>query len=260
MSDGRNIIYLYDGSFEGLLCTVFESYSLHVFPTAIEITGNGQQSFFAQYRHVATDSGKAERVADKVIALSGQYSLHEIYQCYLSDLPGREMYIFNYIRACMKFGTEVDRHLTIECVNAVTVSSRAVGSEAHLYTGFVRFSELENGVYYAKIEPKNNVLPIIEPHFRHRYASMPFIIHDTVRRQCLVYNGKTSVIHGDVDAPSLELSRSERDYKKLWKEFYDTIVIKERHNEKCRMTHMPKRYWRCLTEFEQDLSASVKTD
>ena len=229
MSDRRNIIYLYDGTFEGLLTAVFESFELHLFPCSIESTENGQQSLGAEYIHTNTDATKSERVLNRVLSDSGDRPLFDLYRCFLSNTPDKEMHIFNYIRACMKFKKSVNSRLTVECVNKVVSASQAVGSEAHLYTGFVRFSELENGVYYSRIEP--------------------FIIHDTARNQCLVYNGKTCLIHEGVDIPILHLSDSESEYRKMWKNFYDTIEIKERHNERCRMTHMPKRYWKFMTEF-----------
>lgn len=248
MSDGRNIIYLYDGTFEGLLTAVFESFALHLFPAAIESTENGQQTFAAEYIHVTTDTQKSERVLNKVFASSGERPAIDLYRAFLSNAPNKELHIFNYIRACMKFKKAVNSRLTVECVASVTAASQAVASEAHLYTGFVRFSELENGIYYSRIEPKNNVLPLIAPHFCERYSNMPFIIHDTLREQCLVYNGKSCTVHNGVGLPKLCLSRAETEYRKMWKSFYDTIEIKERHNEQCRMTHMPKRYWKFLTE------------
>ena len=42
----------------------------------------------------------------------------------------------------------------------------------------------------------------------------------------------------------------EANYRLLWKRFYDTIAIKERENPKLRQTHMPKRYWNTMTEFQ----------
>ena len=38
-------------------------------------------------------------------------------------------------------------------------------------------------------------------------------------------------------------------YRELWRMFYRTVEVEERHNPKCRMGHMPKRYWRYMTEF-----------
>ena len=52
-------------------------------------------------------------------------------------------------------------------------------------------------------------------------------------------------------APKINLSENEKEYRRLWKQFYDTVEIKERHNERCRMTLMPKRYWKYLTEFQE---------
>ena len=40
-------------------------------------------------------------------------------------------------------------------------------------------------------------------------------------------------------------------YRKLWRSFYDTIAIEGRYNPKCRLTHMPKRYWNMMTEFQE---------
>ena len=41
-------------------------------------------------------------------------------------------------------------------------------------------------------------------------------------------------------------------YRRLWRSFYDTISIEERYNPRCRMTHMPKRYWGTMTEFQRE--------
>ena len=43
---------------------------------------------------------------------------------------------------------------------------------------------------------------------------------------------------------------NEEKYRALWRRFYDTIAVEGRENPKCRMTHMPKRYWAHLTEMQ----------
>lgn len=80
---------------------------------------------------------------------------------------------------------------------------------------------------------------------------MPFIINDKKRGMCLVYNGRECIIYPTDTAPKINLSENEKEYRRLWKQFYDTVEIKERHNERCRMTLMPKRYWKYLTEFQE---------
>ena len=39
----------------------------------------------------------------------------------------------------------------------------------------------------------------------------------------------------------------------MWKQFYKTLEIRARHNEKGRMTHCPKRFWADMTEMKEEL-------
>jgi len=40
----------------------------------------------------------------------------------------------------------------------------------------------------------------------------------------------------------------EIEYQKLWSEYFDHTNIKERKNTKLHTQHVPKRYWKYLTE------------
>ena len=42
----------------------------------------------------------------------------------------------------------------------------------------------------------------------------------------------------------------ERQYQKLWKQYFETIAIRERTNPRCQKTLMPVRYWKHLTEMK----------
>lgn len=250
MSYGRNVIYLYDGTFEGVLTCIFDSYLHHEAPMSIEREEYGQLTLDSDYRRIVTDTNKAERVMNKIVHCAGCTAYKHMYYTYLSEKPLCEVNVADYVKMCLKYGKNADKHLTVPCVDFVLDTSLRVGHEAHKYTGFVRFSELEGGIYYSEIEPVYNILPIIAYHFEERYPTLPFLIHDVKRKLCLVYNGKESVIRETDSMPVLHLSEDEQQYRSLWKQFYDTIEIKERHNEKCRMTMMPKRYWKHMTEFD----------
>ena len=54
--------------------------------------------------------------------------------------------------------------------------------------------------------------------------------------------------HLDLDQPD----QAELECRALWRKFYNTIAIESRYNPKCRMTHMPKRFWGDMTEFQED--------
>jgi len=58
----REIIYQYDGSFEGLLCCVFESYTKKERPTAILRDGDDEPSLF-EICAVTTDRAHPQRSA-----------------------------------------------------------------------------------------------------------------------------------------------------------------------------------------------------
>ena len=62
MFPNHNIIYQYDGSFEGLLCCIFESFQRKETPVDIVVEENFQMSLTPS-RWITTDLEKAKRVA-----------------------------------------------------------------------------------------------------------------------------------------------------------------------------------------------------
>lgn len=258
MLNRRNVTYLYDGSFDGLLTAIFECYENKEIPLSITENNSVQQELFSDYKIIETDTKKSERVFDTVRNKISPSSLIYIYYTYLSDTPEREMLCFEYVSEGLKRGNKINHYLNIDCVNNVINSVRRIKNEAEQYRGFVRFSELENGVFYSCIEPKCNIMPLIANHFIKRFSSLPWIIHDISRELCMVYNGKICYFETAYSMPKIVYSEDEKQYRDLWKNFYEKTEIKERHNERCRMSHMPKRMWKYLTEFE--VNQNYKSD
>ena len=57
-------------------------------------------------------------------------------------------------------------------------------------------------------------------------------------------------------AAPLELpppSEREQQFQALWTQFYKTLEIQARHNEKGRMSHCPKRFWADMVEMQGEL-------
>ena len=48
-------------------------------------------------------------------------------------------------------------------------------------------------------------------------------------------------------------SAREQQFQALWTQFYKTLEIQARHNEKGRMTHCPKRFWADMVEMQGEL-------
>lgn len=250
MFDGRDVIYLYDGSFDGLLSAIFKSYYSHEIPLSIEEDKNIQGAMFCDYLVVRTDLKKAERVSEAICKKISYKVWENLYYTYLSDTEQKGRLCLDYVRAGFHFGKKVNSYMYIDCIAKVMDSVLRVKNEAHKFIEFVRFSEVDGGIYYSEIEPECHVLPLISSHFAKRFPAMPWMIHDTKRHLCMVYNGCECYLRETEGLPKINYTDDEKEYRKLWKNFYDTITIEERKNEKCRMGHMPKRYWKNLTEMQ----------
>ena len=82
-----------------------------------------------------------------------------------------------------------------------------------------------------------------------------FLIHDRTHKLVLLCSGGCCQI---LPLEELSLPRAdcrEQLYRQLWTRFYDTVSIESRYNPRCRMTHMPKRYWAMMTEFQPENQA-----
>ncbi|MDL2233282.1 TIGR03915 family putative DNA repair protein [Ruminococcaceae bacterium OttesenSCG-928-L11] len=242
------LAYLYDDTFDGLLSAVFATYKRREEPYIIATGDNLQVMFGQEVVAIDTDFSHARRVESGIRKVMGADGWEAVRTAYLSHDGDRATKIYRYIRLGMKIGRAVATHLSHEDVQPILDMNRHTGNEAHLLTGFVRFSLMENGVYFARITPKNNVMPLILPHFAERFGDQPFLIHDPVHQIAGVFDLRDSYMV-ETDALNLpELAEGEEAWQKMWKRFYETIAIKERTNPKLRRTHMPMRYWHNMTE------------
>ncbi len=245
----REIIYQYDGSFDGLLCCVFESYTQKERPTAILCDGADEPSLF-EIRAVTTDRAHAQRIYRSLYRRSPEAGPF-LRRAFLTCMPDKEMAIYRFIVKFYRSGAPLLTRLSDEAYLPLLRAVRQLSGEAQLLRGFVRFSEFD-GVLGAEIEPKNRVLPLLRHHFCERYHNESFFIYDRTHREALLYSGGVSRI---VPLERFEMAQPderEAGYRRLWRRFYDTIAIEARKNEKLRMTHMPKRYWSTMTEFQDE--------
>lgn len=121
---------------------------------------------------------------------------------------------------------------------------------------FIRFQLTQDDLYYAVIDPDFDVLPLIKKHFHERYADQAWLIYDTRRKYGLYYDKEK------VEAVSMSFeentgsgknirsiyNENEELYQKLWQQYFNSVNIAARKNMKLHIQHMPKRYWKFLTE------------
>ena len=243
------MIYTYDGSFEGFLCCIFDSYANKEVLTAIFRDEDFAPSLFAS-RWIPTDRDHANRVLRKIVKVS-PYTVELLQKGFLTCLPEKEIHLYRLVVKLLREGPGFLRNFSDETLYPVITAVRHLNGEAHLLKGFVRFSDL-GGVLGGEIEPKNRVLPLLRSHFCARYQNERFFLYDRTHKEALFYAAGKAVIRPLEDFQMSPPDQAEANYRILWKRFYDTIAIKERYNPRCRMTNMPKRYWGTMTEFQDE--------
>lgn len=247
MPERTNLAYLYDGSFAGFLCCVFESFYRHELPEEIIPASQFSCSLYP-VRKIETDPSHSERVWYAIETKLGALAADLTQFGFLTCLAAKERLLLDFLRLGFRTGPQVAQMLQNDTVSALDHAVRALRNEAHLLCGFLRFTEI-NGILAAIIGPKNSVLPILREHFCDRFAGETFMIFDRIHRQALFYQGGYARI---VPVESVKLpvpGEQEKSWEALWQRFYDTIAIEGRLNPRCRMSHCPKRYWGYMTEF-----------
>lgn len=245
----REVFYEYDGSFEGLLCCIYESYTKKELPAAFFLDGEPEPCLY-EVRAVVTDAAHARRVYQSFRRFSPEVGPF-LRRAHLTCLPDREMAIYRFAAKLYCEGEPLLRRLADETYHPLLRAVRQLGGEVEQYRGFVRFSDID-GVLAAEIEPKNRVLPLLRAHFCQRCHDETFFLYDRTHREALLYaNGRSAIVPLE-DFIMSSPDETEMQYRRLWRCFYDTIAIRERENPKLRMGHMPKRYWPLLTEFQSE--------
>ncbi len=250
MPYGRNVTYCYDGTFDGLMCCVFESFEKREIPEEI-VVGEPDQLSFSEIRSIETNSEKARRVITAIPKKISPNVLDLVRKMFLSCAENKDAIILVYLIKGFRTGAKIESMLADDTVNALNKAVFHCTHEAHMLEGFVRFSDY-GGYLASVIEPKNKVIPLIAGHFIDRFRNENFLIYDKVHRMALIYYRHKAEIAENIDFSLPVTTACEARYSELWKLFYNTIGIKERYNSRCRMNLMPKRFWNCMTEMRDD--------
>lgn len=241
--------YTYDGSFSGLLTCIYEAYYTEM-PDKIEKASIYKPNLIYEEVYIETNIEKYRKVYSAINVKISESSLKNIFYVYLSESKDCDTLILKYIKLAFKIGVDIDLYHNNDIVFNIHQLREKVSRESVRMLEFIRFKFIEDKIYYSAIEPDYYVLPIITNHFKTRLSDQNFIIHDIKRNQASVYNKKEWMIipFTREEGEKLMNKGEQAFYEKLWKNYFDTIAIKERKNEKLQKNHMPQRYWKHLTE------------
>ncbi len=250
MSYGRNLICTFDGTFDGFLSVVYYAVKNRVRPVKVCKEEDVQLELDTDIIFVPTMNQHAECVRNRSMEIMGYDGFKRAYTVFLNACEDSSTISYLYLLYGFKYGKNTHHYMSVPDINRAYKLEGQVVREVDRMKGFLRFSVMDGGVEYAPMEPENDILALLMPHFADRLKTIPFVIHDLLRQKAGVYAKGRWII---VDAKGLvvpKVSQDEKKYRQLWKSFYDAICIRERENKKLQTQMMPKKYRKHITEFQ----------
>ena len=250
----KNLIY--DGTFDGFLSAVFFVFEHKLDVVTIQNEFLVQQGLFSDLEHVPTEEAKANRVWTGIKSKLSSKGGYQLYYAFLSEQIGVEDVLLDYIRYAFSKSHNVDKDYSHPSVLKIAQIAKSVGREKHRMEAFVRFRLTKDDIYFSSIEPDFNVLPLISKHFKRRYADQKWVIYDIKRGYGLFYDlDKVEIINMEFPADfnftktdSDFFANQEFEFQKLWQDYFKSTNIESRKNMKLHIRHVPKRYWKYLSE------------
>lgn len=252
-------IYRFDGSFDGLLTAVFDSFARKEHPDALLSPVGDMPLFYDSVHDVTTDIQKSTRVWKKLCGSISSGARTALMAAFLTDNPDFPLLALRFISRAVTTQPSIENDFSDPAVLAVIKEGRRVRGEAHRLLQFVRFQKAADGTYFSMVEPIFDVLPFAVSHFTDRFADQPFIIYDRTRDYGYHYDG-TEVRRITLQSDSYHMSTGrladelmdadERLYQELWRSYVRHIAIAERTNPRKQRQDMPVRFWKYLTEMQ----------
>ncbi|MDR2176103.1 MAG: TIGR03915 family putative DNA repair protein [Synergistaceae bacterium] len=244
------MIYLYDGSWDGLMCLVCRTAKDAEFPDGVlrsgDFSGRGQGFLFETAR-VETVPEIAEATAAALKRRVSGTMLSDAWFALLSDSRGIEMALLKALAKVWARGRRAEADLADGHIHAVRRAALRTGAEYNKYLGVTRFKDV-GGLFYSELEPDCDVLTLLAGHFSARLPDRGWVLHDRRRGKAAVYDTRSWFVT-DMNLPQpLPVTEEESAYQELWREFYRSTTTRGRLNCKVQRGNMPKKYWKHLVE------------
>ncbi len=238
-----------EDSLEGVFTGIYNAYLMKKPHSRIHICVGAQENYrlFAVYEDCPAQENKAAKVAGTILREFGQEAYLSICRALASAEADKGEAVYKAVVTgfSMRRRRELMGNLADPYVRRVFELARFTANEAHYHVEFLRFRELQNGILYAPIGPKNNLITFIVPHFADRLPLENFVIHDDVRDILAVHpRGRDWFLTSLQDGMELNnhcFSRGEEEYSELFYHFFHTIAIEERRSYELQRGMLPLR-------------------
>lgn len=253
----EQIILVCDDSNTGILSGIYEAYErkLNHDTTCIQVGEEDNLRLFSEYIEIVPSMDKASKVIRTIERRFGKETLQIILEALGATDPQKGQAVYQMVVHGLRGGYKgklIDC-LSCEAVVKVIALSTTVWHEYHHLYGFVRFQELENGILFATIHPKNRVLSFLGDHFSNRFPKEHFMIYDEIHDTCLMHGADKQWFIVEDSLLQLEhlpgLSVREAQIQNLFRYFCQKISITERENRTLQQQMLPLRFRPDMVEF-----------
>ncbi len=263
-------VLICENSIDGIFSGIYRAYnSRHGHQNTQLTTADVLDTYdlFCEYEEVSVDYENSRKVAATLAARLGEETYANIcYAISAYETPREQrkymskaeaVYKTVVLALAAKDGSRILEQLGNPYVSRVFQLWRSAFNEAHHLLGFLRFSELENGILFSRLHPKNDILAILADHFTDRLPMENFMIYDENRKIAAIHKSGCGYLLAEVPDADVRamtrFSKEEREYRKLWLAFFESIAIDARKNPKLQSQNLPKRFWKDMVELEQQL-------
>ena len=251
-------VYICSDTVNGIFSAIYDAWKtkLREEQLGIVLAGSVEQEFFCEYKEVKETEEKALAVEKLIKKHLGYDAYWDIYHAVLSDDKEKGDAILGAMLAAREIenSKKIMEHLSHPKVRKVFELCRKVSNEAHFYKEIIRFSELDSGMLFAIIEPKSQVLTCLGDHFSNRFPLEDWMIYDKTHQIFLAHPKQKPwilVVDEELNERAAErISSKEYLYVNLWKNFFQSISIRERESYERQRNNLPLHYRKHMTEFK----------
>ena len=155
----QDVVFQYDGSFDGFLCCVFESYVHKEFPIAFY----SDEECFSLYsvRSILTVPEHARRVYRGIFKRSKR-AAELLHRAFLTCMEDKELHLYTFVRKLMDEGPDFLRNQSDAAYYPVAKALRHMSGELEKLRGFIRFSEYSGVLGAKKSSPPPAAKPLLQ--------------------------------------------------------------------------------------------------
>jgi probable DNA metabolism protein len=252
-------IFMCEDSIDGIFTAIYEAWSSRYGHDNIRIqvqTDNSENfniELFSDYIYVLNNEEKVIKVTKAIKEKISEEAFEMICHAVFSDETQKGDMIYRFLILGFSIGPKVVNFQSNDIVLNIFNLNRNVSNEAHHILGFLRFKEISNNILLAKLNPRNDILRLIAPHFADRLNTENFVIYDEKRKTAVIHRTGYPWIYVLADEVNIdgfqELSDREEEFQLLWKTFFNSIAIEERKNYNLQRNNLPLRFRSNMLEF-----------